>query len=163
MLGLKEFGEISPHTFSLTVFFFLNCNRDPVNHLRRGAIPAPLNNVKSCDFSPSPATLWLWRTMFVFLFCFHMSWPALCLSLWLLLTVVFLGATEPSVISFLLLGLFCCTYQKWKGWWLQGKLVISTEFTPQCQNSLCVCVWEREIVVAARKGDSETKVVLSLV
>lgn len=55
----RNLGRFFPTPF-FKLWVFLSCNRDPANHLGRGAIPASLNNVKSCDFSPSPATLWLW-------------------------------------------------------------------------------------------------------
>lgn len=170
MLGLKEFGEISPHT-SLTVLM-VKVHGDPADHLRRGVIPAPLNNVKSCDFSPSPATLWLWWTMFVFLFCFHMSWPALCLSLWLLLTVVFLGATEPSVprchfipiIRFVFLHIsemkrLVVTREACNQHWVHPTV-------PKLTLCVWVCVRKRNCCCSKERsweGDSETKVVLGLV
>lgn len=169
MLRLKDFGQISPHTFFLTVQM-VKVHRDPANSLRKGAIPVPLNNVKSCDFSPSLATLWLWWNMFVFIFCFHMSWPALCLSLWLLLTVVFFGATEPSVprchfipiIRFVLLHIS-----------EMKRLVVTREACNQHRVhptvpklTLCVCVRKRNCCCSKERsweGGSKTKVVLGLV
>lgn len=91
MLRLKELWEIFSH-FSL---------QNTVPSEKRWS--KQNNKKKTVIFLPTPTTARLclklcWWNMFFFMFCFHMRWHDLCLSLWAFVTVVFFSDTELSVL-----------------------------------------------------------------
>lgn len=92
MLRLKELWEIFSH-FSLQ-------NKVPSEKRWSKKKKTPQ---KTVIFLPTPTTARLclklcWWNMFFFMFCFHMRWHDLCLSLWAFVTVVFFSDTELSVL-----------------------------------------------------------------
>lgn len=177
MLGLKEHGDI-PHTYPF--FFFLlmvNVCRDTAHFrcLQKNSNSRCSQQCKKTLFSPPPATVRLcpklhWWSMFVFMFCFHMRWHVLCLSLRVPVSVVFFSDAELSVlcchlipiIRFVLLSIS-----------QMKRLVVTMKACNQhevCQTmpklTLCVCVclcvcergkeitWQNIAGRSSRKGAS---------
>lgn len=88
----RNYGRFSP--IFLCRIRYLQKNGDP----KKKKKPQ-----KTVIFLPTPTTARLclklcWWNMFFFMFCFHMRWHDLCLSLWAFVTVVFFSDTELSVL-----------------------------------------------------------------